>query len=914
LSKELGVTSKAIIAKCQREGVEGVTNHMSTVSAGLAETIREWFGEEHHGTAVEEAAPVDLEKARAKRRPSRRKKQVAQKAAAEGADDTATAVAVEEAAPSEVELAPAEPAPRPAEEVTPPAAPTEAPAAAPAPDLPVEAEPVAPVEPPREEPAAPPSEAPPEQLRPAAKAPEPEKPAEPVRPAGPQNVPAPAQMKGPQVVGFAKPDPIVRPTPRSSFASSPGTSDTGSAPPGSRRGGKPGAKPSLRDDTPTKRSRQRLSPRRSGASTADVGERLREWRDRDLLERQERLEAASGRGIHRRAREKQAGPSAPHIAERKTRAEVTEPITLLDLCTASGIGMMQLMPRLSRDHGMGMVNRNTVVPSEIAEMVMLEFGVELVVHKPKTELDRLAEEFARRERKNLQPRPPVVTMLGHVDHGKTSLLDAIRRTAVAESEAGGITQHIGAYQVEHGNLKVTFLDTPGHEAFTAMRARGANMTDVVVLVVAADDGVMPQTVEAINHAKAAKVTIVIALNKIDLPGVDINKVYGRLAELELSPSEWGGETDVVKTSATTGEGVEALIEHLATLSELLDLKADPKVPAQGAVIEAEMKTGIGPLARLLVQEGTLKTGDFLVCGPAAGRIRMMRDDRGRSIKQATPGMPVEVAGLDEVPNAGDKFYQMDSLQRSKQIADEIKDRRRQESLTRLQKPQTLQDILQKRETGEIPELNLILRADMQGSIDALLQTLNDIPSEEVKLNILHTGIGSVTESDIVLAEASGALVVGFNVTADPGAQRLAESQGVDLRSYRVIYDLVADIRRALEGLLPAIQTEEARGRAEVRDIFRVSKVGMIAGCMVTDGVITRNHRVRVVRDGQIVVPTEEDVQRRRHRTIDSLKRFKDDVREVRAGMECGIRVEGFDDVKPGDILESYELIETARTL
>ena len=902
LSNELGVTSKAIVEKCQLEGVEGITNHMSTVSAGLAETIREWFSGGAHGTAVEEATPVDLQRVQAKRRDRRSK---AAKAAAEAETVAASAAAEAEAlaaTPQAPAAVPVEEAPAEvAETAMPPT--TAAAAAAVAPELAAA------------EPTAPPVAAEvPAHAAPAAKVARPkakEKAKERIVPAGPQNVPTPAQMKGPRVIGFAKPDVVERPVPRSARTTPPagGPADL----PGSLIPPRKGGRGKSKTEEDARVLRARANPRRSRESLAEVGERLREWNERDLLERQERLHEATGRGIHaRRAREKQ-GAAPTIIAPRKTKAQVSEPIVLNELCSVTGIGLNQIFPKLKRDHNL-IVNRNSVIPTEVAQVLMQEFGIELEVVKPRTQLEVLRDEWQAHERNDLQPRPPVVTMLGHVDHGKTSLLDAIRKTSVAAGEAGGITQHIGAYRVERGDLSVTFLDTPGHEAFTAMRARGANMTDVVVLVVAADDGVMPQTTEAVNHARAAKVPIVVALNKIDLPGVDLNKVYGQLSELGLAPAEWGGETDVIKTSAVTGQGVEELIAHLATLTELLDLKADPTVPAQGAVVEAQMQSAVGPIARLLVREGTLKRGDFVVCGPATGRVRLIRDDKGRSLPSAGPSMPVEVAGLDDVPTAGDLFYCIESLQRAKGIATETAAIRRQEQLVQTRKPRTLDDLFAQRASGKIPELNLIMRADVHGSIDALLKVLNDIPSEQVKLHFLHTGIGSVTEGDVVLAKASDAIVVGFNVSVESGAQKMAEREGVDVRLYRIIYEVADDIRKALEGLLPKERTEELRGRAEVREVFRVSRVGVVAGCFVTEGTIARSNVVRVVRDGSIIMPTADDAKRGRHRTITSLKRFKDDAREVRTSMECGIKVEDFDDVKPGDVIEAYEVVETAGTL
>jgi len=456
-----------------------------------------------------------------------------------------------------------------------------------------------------------------------------------------------------------------------------------------------------------------------------------------------------------------------------------------------------------------------------------------------------------------------------------------------------------------GDRWVTFLDTPGHTAFTAMRARGASLTDVVVLVVAADDGVMPTTIEAINHAKAANTTIVVALNKIDLPH-DINKIYGQLSEHGLTPSgDWGGDTDVIKVSALTGDGVEDLLSHLATLSEVMDLKADPELPAIGTVIEAERTEGLGNVAHVLVQEGTLRPGDVIVCGACHGRVRAMRDERGREIREAPPSTPVEVTGLSDVPQAGDRFFAVESSQRAKEIAEEMATRLREASLVRVVKPTTLEAILASKEEGQIPELRVILRADVQGSVDVLRKSLSEFPTDQVRLNIIHSGVGTVTESDVVLAQASEAIIIAFYVVAEPAIRKRAEGLGVDIREYRVIYQVIDDIRKALEGLLTPDEKIESRGRAEVREVFNITKVGKIAGCAVRDGLIHRSHMVRVIRDG---VPVKDLA------AIESLRRFKDDVKEVKSGFECGIRIAGFDDLKPGDVIEAFEVVKVARTL
>jgi translation initiation factor IF-2 len=917
LANELGVPSKAILEKCKAEGLD-IRNHMSTLSAGQAATIREWFSEGAHVTTVETSDRVDLQKARAKRKRKKAKKKTE--------TPTAAAVATAEAAPpaegepteatvmgagAEASVAAAEaPAPTaegapPTETVAPPEEETaETPAAVVEPAPPeVPAEPVG-----ADKVAASTAEVPPAE----AEAPvgEPPKAPEPVSPAGPQNIPAPAQVLGPQVIRIERPEPVREPSWRSrDRAGEAGAPGVGAPPPatGAPRRGRKGRGEAAEEAA---KKRSRVHPRRSGRSEA--GERLQEWRDRDLIERKEKIRAASGRGIHaRRAVEKQVGPRPP--VARKTAVEMTEPIILHGFCAMTGIGLAALAPKLIREHNI-LPNRNTVLDADLAQLLALDHGIELTVHKAKTPLEALDEEFATHERTDLRARPPVVTLLGHVDHGKTSLLDAIRRTRVVEGESGGITQHIGAYRLDRAGLSVTFLDTPGHEAFTAMRARGANLTDVVVLVVAADDGVMPQTVEAINHAKAANVPIVIALNKVDLPNADRNRAFGQLAEHDLVPQQWGGEVDVIETAAPQGQGIDELVEHLSTLSELLELKADPTVPTCGTVIEAEMKEGVGAVAKVLVQEGTLREGDVIVCGPASGRVRALRDDFGHRIDEAPPGTPVEVAGLDAVPQAGDRFYQLDDLQRAKDVAKSVSQQRRERALVRTARPRTLEDLYSQREAGRIPVLNLILRADVQGSVDVLLKTLMEIPSDEVKLNVLHAAVGGITESDVVLAEASEALIVGFHVVPEPGVGSLADERGVEIKLYRVIYNLTDDIRNALSGLLAPEQQEEFRGRAEVRQVFSMSKIGKVAGCYVTEGALRRNQYVRVLRDGRIIIPTADDAERGRHRALASLRRFKEDVQEVRNGFECGIKIVDYDDIQVGDIIEAYEIVEVARSL
>lgn len=914
LAKELGVTSKVIIEKCHAEGIE-LKNHMAVVSVGLAESIREWFTVGADVTSVEIGERVDVERVRKPRRRAQ---------AAEEATECAVGVIEGPEAPEATETLPADAPSAPAESM--PSLPAVAPEpSAPTPPWPesgvivVEPAPSGVPSPPLEEAerlvAQAPAEAPPatpadgtveELVGPPAPlvVAEPVRPVEPILPAGPQVVPAPAEIRGPKVVRIEAPEPARAPRPRVGGLRAPAESTSAPAGPAVARRGRGKGRRAEEEEAARARSR---SPRRHGP-VMDVDQRLREWRDQDLIERKERLASVTGHGLRdRRAAERRrlqtAQTGTPLVARREPVA-ITTPIPMKDFCAAVGVGFAVVSKKLTEQTGR-LWSINQALDAETAEILALDLGVPVRVAKAKTAYELLQEEFESRERPNVQPRPPVVAMLGHVDHGKTSLLDAIRTARVAAGEAGGITQHIGAYRLDRGEWHVTFLDTPGHRAFTEMRARGANLTDVVVLVVAADDGVMPQTIEAIAHARAAGVTIVVALNKIDMPGVDVNRVYAQLAEHGLTPTEWGGQTDVIKTSATTGVGIDELVAHLSTLSELLDLKADPTVPAHGLVIESQMREGRGAVAQVLVREGTLQPGQCVVCGPGAGRIRALRDDRGRTLKEAGPGTPVEVSGLDEMPAAGDRLFQVDDLSRAKAIAAEVQQRRRSEALDAAPKVRTLEALMRGETEAGVPELNVIVKADAQGSVEVLRNELRGLPADKARLNILHAAVGAASEADVQLAKASGAIIIGFHVVAEERARQLADQLGVEVRSYRVIYELLDDVRQALAGLLAPMEREEVRGALEVRQVFNVTRVGTIAGCYVTDGIVSRHNRVRLVRDGRVVVEG---------RSIASLKRFKDDAREVRAGFECGVKIQDYDDVKPGDVIQAYELVEVAQEL
>ncbi|MDX6607548.1 MAG: translation initiation factor [Solirubrobacterales bacterium] len=506
---------------------------------------------------------------------------------------------------------------------------------------------------------------------------------------------------------------------------------------------------------------------------------------------------------------------------------------------------------------------------------------------------------------DLVDRPPVVTVMGHVDHGKTSLLDAIRQTKVAAGEAGGITQHIGAYQVRHDGKTLTFLDTPGHEAFTAMRARGASVTDVAVIVVAADDGVMPQTVEAIDHARAAHVPILVAVNKIDKEGADPSRVRNELAQQDLNPEEWGGETVYADVSAKTKEGLDHLIEMILLVTDLEELSANPDAPASGTVVESRLDPGRGPVTGVLVQRGTLSIGDAVVAGPVWGKVRAMLDDKGERVEKATPGMPVEVLGFNDVCEAGENVQVVENERKARSLAQERETRLKTEQLARRQaRKVTLEEVFQRASEGRLQELNIVLKADVSGSLEALEDEIAKLPQEQVPVNVIHAQTGGINESDVMLASASDAVIIGFNVRPLADARRAAEQEGVDIRTYTVIYKVTEELRAAMEGMLVPEEVEETVGQAEVKQTFKASRVGTIAGCLVTDGKVSRSAGVRLVRDGTIVWSGK----------VGSLRRFKDDVAEVEEGQECGIVLDGFADIKEGDVLEFFETRQVEKTL
>ncbi|MBC8588787.1 translation initiation factor IF-2 [Paratissierella segnis] len=581
--------------------------------------------------------------------------------------------------------------------------------------------------------------------------------------------------------------------------------------------------------------------------------------------------------------------------------EIGENIVVKDLAEKLNLNVSQVITKLI---GMGvMATQNQSIDGETAAIIAEKFGaaVEFIpVETNDVSEDNFGLDFVDKD-EDLKLRPPVVTVMGHVDHGKTSLLDAIRQTSVTKSEAGGITQHIGASVANINNKKIVFLDTPGHEAFTSMRARGAQVTDIAILVVAADDGVMPQTIEAINHAKAANVPIIVAINKIDKPTANIDRIKQELVENGLIPEDWGGNTITVPVSAKQKIGIDDLLEMILLVAEIGELKANPNRRAVGTIVEAQLDKGKGPLATVLVQKGTLKVGDMVVSGTSSGRIRAMLDDKGKRVKKAGPSIPVMILGLSEVPNAGDLLYCVEDEKTARNIADKRRDKIREEQM-KLSSKVSLDDLFEKIKMGEIKDLNIIIKADVRGSIEALVQSLNKLDTEEVRINIIHEGVGGITESDIMLASASNAIVIGFNVRPNLNAIDVAKKENVDIRTYRIIYEAIEDIQNAVKGMHAPKIVESVLGRSEVRKTFRLPNGNTIAGIYVLDGKITRNSKVRLLRNDVVIFDGD----------VSSLKRFKDDAREVLSGFEAGLGLEKYNDIKEGDMLEAYILKEVER--
>jgi translation initiation factor IF-2 len=954
IAKDLGITPKAIVEKCRAEGISEsvIKNHMSTVSAGLEATIREWFSSASAATAVETSERVDLEKVKAKPRRSRGKAGSGEAGEEAPAGETSTAVA--EPPPRRAARAISAPTPEPeqpeseyAEPEAPPA-PAAPRAAPPAPQPEPEPEPeelrpaaAAAAEPVSRAPEAPVAEPPQPVARPMAPAVPPPPPtaapmnvpARPkvVTPAGPRlQTQAPVKLAGPKVVRVEAPEAVPAPRPRR-IAPGEGGIVTSRGPRGGtgvptaagteeehgrspRRGAASGGSAAAKRRPPGGGGTTAVPDRRKGRSGPEWVGGSAGFSEQDLIEREARLMRAGGflkkrRQDLRRQTGAGAGEQRASPAEVGGRVRIAAPFTIKDLSAATGVKGADIVKKLFLQGVMATINSG-IDPLK-AQEIMLDYDIELEVVEARTAEEAVSAEFEERKAVDLRARGPVVTILGHVDHGKTSLLDRIRNTKVAAGEAGGITQRTSAFRanvnVAGETKEVVFIDTPGHQAFTSMRARGANITDVVVLVVSpADGGVMPQTIESISHAKAAGVPIVVALNKIDRPEATeaaIQKCLGQLAEHGLNPAEWGGDTEVVRTSAMTGAGISELLEVLDYQSQLKELKSDFGGQARGTVIEARIEEGRGAVASILVQDGRLKVGDFIVMGRAFGRVRDISDDRGQRIREALPPQPVQVSGIDELPDAGDKFYIVDSLRKAQEAAEQRRDRER---LAQLAQPKlTLDRLFTQMAEAEVKEILVVLKAAEQGTVDVLRSEIEKVATPEVKVRVLHAAVGGITESDVLLGDASRAVIIGFNVIASGKARQLAEAKGVEIRNYQVIYHITEDLRKAAEGLLEPELRQEVLGHAEVRKVFKVSRVGAIAGCYVTDGTVQRDALIRITRNDVVI---END------RKLEQLKRFKDDAKDVRAGMECGMKIAGYDDIKEGDILECYRNVEVKRTL
>lgn len=659
-----------------------------------------------------------------------------------------------------------------------------------------------------------------------------------------------------------------------------------------------------RPNAPAGQNRQQNAPNQQNAQNKNGGNNgknkkgvKKEPRVRENPMERRRRELEEQAALKKEQEAAQAAQSAANADP--VLKSIPESITVKGLAEVLGKKASDLVMNLMKKGKM--LNINAVIDFDTAAEIAEDYNVIL---EKEEEKDIMEEVFAETvdDESDLKERPPVVVVMGHVDHGKTSLLDAIRHSNVTKGEAGGITQHIGAYTVQIDGKPITFLDTPGHEAFTAMRMRGAQITDIAILVVAADDGVMPQTIEAINHAKAAGVEIIVAINKMDKPSANPDRVKQELVEYELLAEDWGGETICVPVSAVTKEGLDTLLEMIILVAEMKELKANPNRKARGAIVEAQLDKGRGPVATVLVQNGTLQVGDPIVAGSAYGKIRAMTDDKGRRVKKAGPSTPVEILGLSEVPSAGDSFYVAESDKQARQVAESIIARNRENLIKETPQKVSLDDLFSQIQSGNMKELNIVVKADVQGSVEAVRQSLERLSNEEVRVRIIHGGVGAITESDVMLASASNAIIIGFNVRPEPAAKAFSDEEKVDVRLYRVIYNAIEDITAAMKGMLDPVYEEQVLGHAEVRQLFKASGVGTIAGSYVKDGKFVRNCQVRILRDSVVVYEGD----------LESLRRFKDDVKEVTAGYECGLVFKKFNDIKEGDWVEAFTMVEIPR--
>src|SRR5579871_1977029 len=931
LARELEVKAKAIIDLLPGFGVTEKKTHSSSIPADVAVKVRNAIQGQAQAEADAEAkAKADKEARDAAAKAALRKPATppapvaaapvvappAPKPVAPAAPAAPVAVPV---TPAAAAPAPAPAAPKPAapQAPAPPAQPS-SPAAAPKPSAPQPGQPLRPIPAPLQtgtapatpRPAGPPQPNQPGAVRPAAAAPAaPQRQGQPPRPFPTGNRgPLPSGNRGPlpqDRPSGPRPGQPMRPqqgggqgqgrpyTPRPGgpggpggrpFGQRPGAVPTGTRP-GPRMPGRPTMLPPMPDKMPSK-----AEPGKP-LYTRKPQQRQRPAVDKREIEGERKLHPTRQRsGADRRAAAAVIAPPEPRAPR---DVQITEGITIRELAEKLDVRAKELLKVLLDKGIFASINQALDVPTatQLAESFA---GVVSVVSFE----EEMVLEVAKEETKeNLKPRPPVVTVMGHVDHGKTSLLDAIREADVAAGEAGGITQHIGAYKVQVNNRSVVFVDTPGHEAFTRMRARGAKVTDIVVLVVAADDGVMPQTKEAIDHAKAANVPIVVAVNKIDKPEAQPERVKRQLTDLGLMPAEWGGETEFVEVSAKQKKGIEKLLEILLLVADLRELKANPDAPASGTVLESRVDKGRGPVATVLVQNGTLRASDFFICGAVFGKVRAMFDDRGRPVKEAPPSTPVEVLGLQGVPEAGDHFQVTDEA-KARHIVEYRQGKQREASLAKSASGRlTLDQLHEQLRTGEVKELPVVIKADVQGSVEVLNEMLPKVSNDEVKLKVISAGVGAVSENDVLLASASGAIIIAFGVRPERKAADLAQQEGVDIRTHSIIYEVSDELKKAMEGLLEPVFQETYLGRAEVRNTFRVKGSGTVAGCYVTDGVLKRDAQVRVLRDGTVIYASK----------LSSLKRFKDDASEVRTGFECGAGIANFNDVKVGDILECFNV-------